>query len=123
MKDNCEFMSKYTCKKEGGFNNYKLIEIEISAEAFLYKLIRRLVAVFVSAAKHEIDLKTIKNMLLCPPDYYDDLSIKTLHSNGLFLKNVKYDETYFEYNNNDYDLYFNKFDLNNDDNVADEDNV
>ena len=69
---------------------YKLLEVEITAESFLYKMIRKMVGVAVDVARHLRPLEQINRMMLCPPDFYGPSSTTILKPNGLFLKKVHY---------------------------------
>lgn len=71
--------------------SYKIIEVEIAAGSFLYKMIRKLVGAAVDVANGVIELEQIEKMMLCPPDYYlgpDQTTV--LKPNGLFLQKVHY---------------------------------
>lgn len=89
-------------------NKYKIIEIELTAESFLYKMIRILIGTCVDVAKNRIDLKEIEKMFACPPDYYDRVRATVLKPDGLILKRVNYDDKDFDYNEIDYES-FEKF--------------
>ncbi|CAF0982804.1 unnamed protein product [Adineta ricciae] len=65
------------------------------AEAFLYKLIRRITGTLVHIAKGEMTIQDVTDRFACPPDYYDSNFPKTLKPHGLFLYEVKYNEQDF----------------------------
>jgi tRNA U38,U39,U40 pseudouridine synthase TruA len=65
------------------------------AEAFLYKLIRRITGTLVHIAKGQMSLQDVRDRFACPPDYYDSSLPVTLRPNGLFLYEVKYNEQDF----------------------------
>ena len=71
-------------------DKYRIIELEISAESFLYKMIRKMIGVAVDVANGKCALKTIDHMFSCPPDFYDANTATILKPRGLFLKNVNY---------------------------------
>ena len=73
-------------------DKYRIIEVEIRAGSFLYKMIRKMVGAAVDVAKGMIPLKQIEKMMLCPPDYYGAESTTVLRPNGLFLERVHYHE-------------------------------
>jgi tRNA U38,U39,U40 pseudouridine synthase TruA len=54
------------------------------------KMIRKMIGAAVDCAKNKINLNTLKQMLLCPSDFYELDSITILKANGLFLKHVDY---------------------------------
>lgn len=88
-------------------NGIKMIEVELTAESFLYKMIRRIVCTMTDVAKGRLTLDTLKHIFQCPPDYYDNQNskkyiINTLTPNGLFLKKVNYNEIDLIYTENDY---------------------
>jgi tRNA U38,U39,U40 pseudouridine synthase TruA len=69
-------------------------------------MIRKLVGSMVAVAKNRLSLKTLENMMLCPPDYYGDgPNIQILNPNGLLLKRVYYNETDLDYTEKAYELY------------------
>ncbi len=87
-------------------NKYSIIELEITGESFLYKMIRKLVGSMVLVAKERISLNTLEQMMLRPHEFYEDEShISILTPQGLFLKKVHYDPNSFEYNEKDYESY------------------
>ena len=53
-------------------------------------MIRKMIGAAVDCAKNKINLNTLKQMLLCPSDFYELDSITILKANGLFLKHVDY---------------------------------
>ena len=75
--------------------NYKIIEIEIQAESFLYKMIRKLMGVATNVACGKLPIEEIPAMLSNPIDFYEVDSV-ILSPNGLFLKSVNYNEVYLE---------------------------
>lgn len=74
---------------------FNIIEIEITAESFLYKMIRKMVGAAYDVAKGKISLDQINQMMLNPPDYYNKNVTTVMKPNGLFLKNVEYDPNFF----------------------------
>ncbi len=78
-----EYMGSYQQK-------YKIIELEIKAESFLYKMIRKMVGAANDVAKGKIPLEQINLMMLNPPDFYDSNLTTVMRPHGLFLKNVEY---------------------------------
>jgi tRNA pseudouridine(38-40) synthase len=69
---------------------YKIIEMSIQAESFLYKMIRKMFGVAVDVASGKYPIETIEKMMLNPPDYYETLNSTILKPNGLYLKSVEY---------------------------------
>ena len=87
-------------------NKYTIIELQITGESFLYKMIRKLVGSMSEVAKGHISLDTLKQMMLCPHEFYeDDANIPVLTQQGLFLKKVHYDPISFEYTEKGYESY------------------
>lgn len=76
-------------------DRYEIIEVEVTAGSFLYKMIRRLVGAAVDVARGAIPLELIDKMMLCPPDFYGPKSTTILRPNGLFLNKVHYNSEYF----------------------------
>ena len=76
-------------------DRYEIIEVEITAGSFLYKMIRKLVGAAVDVARGKIELEQIEKMMLSPPDYFGPVSTTVLRPNGLFLRKVHYDKEYF----------------------------
>lgn len=70
------------------------MEVEITAESFLYKMIRKMLGTATDVANGKLPLEKIELMLKTPQDYYD-LDTTVLKPNGLFLKNVEYDPSLF----------------------------
>lgn len=83
-----QFLRNHTFADDDKCN---VIEIEIKAESFLYKMIRKMVGTAVDVAKGLIPLSQIECMMLCPPDFYTTPSTTILKPDGLFLKKVHYD--------------------------------
>ena len=69
--------------------NYKVIELEIKAESFLYKMIRKMVGAAYDVSKNKIPLEQINLMMLNPPDWTSHTTT-VMKPNGLYLKNVEY---------------------------------
>ncbi len=104
IKEDNHFLKDYLHES---YFKYKIIELEITGEAFLYKMIRKLVGAMVCVAKNRLCLKTLEKMMTCPPDYYD-INIEILKPEGLILKKVLYDENDLDYTDNDYENYLNQ---------------
>ena len=73
---------------------YTLVEVEISAESFLYKMIRKLVGAAVDVAQGRIPHEQILEMMADPPSFYYSNLTTVLHPDGLFLKSVNYNPNY-----------------------------
>jgi tRNA U38,U39,U40 pseudouridine synthase TruA len=73
----------------------RIYNLVFEAEAFLYRLIRRITATLVHIAKGQMTIEDVRNRFACPPDYYDSSLPITLKPNGLFLYEVKYNEQDF----------------------------
>ncbi len=84
---------------------HKIVEIELTAESFLYKMIRKLVGICVMTGKYQFDLNMIEKMFACPPDYYDLANTNILAPYGLVLKNVNHSSKNMDYTDDDYRDY------------------
>ncbi len=93
--DKTPFLSSYVHELD---DRYRLIEVEITAGSFLYKMIRKMVGAAVDVARGAIQLKQLEEMMLCPADFYGPKSTTILKPNGLFLKKVHYETEYFSWN-------------------------
>lgn len=84
---------------------FKCIELEITAESFLYKMIRKIVGSLVGVSSGKLTLDDLNRMMLCPPDYYDNsvLNIITARPNGLILKSVNYNKSDLVYDHAQYE--------------------
>lgn len=76
-------------------SSMRVYNLIFEAEAFLYKLIRRITATLVHIAKGQMTIEDVQNRFACPPDYYDSQLPVTLKPHGLFLYEVKYNEQDF----------------------------
>jgi tRNA U38,U39,U40 pseudouridine synthase TruA len=76
-------------------SSMRVYNLVFEAEAFLYKLIRRITGTLVHIAKGQMSLQDVRDRFACPPDYYDSSLPVTLRPNGLFLYEVKYNEQDF----------------------------
>jgi tRNA U38,U39,U40 pseudouridine synthase TruA len=76
-------------------SSMRIYNLVFEAEAFLYKLIRRITGTLVHIAKGQMTTEDVLNRFACPPDYYDSSLPVTLPPNGLFLHEVKYNEQDF----------------------------
>jgi tRNA U38,U39,U40 pseudouridine synthase TruA len=76
-------------------SSMRIYNLVFEAEAFLYKLIRRITATLVHIAKGQMTIQDVRDRFTCPPDYYDSPLPITLKPNGLFLYEVKYNEQDF----------------------------
>jgi len=76
-------------------SSMRIYNLVFEAEAFLYRLIRRITATLVHIAKGQMTIEDVRNRFACPPDYYDSSLPITLKPNGLFLYEVKYNEQDF----------------------------
>jgi hypothetical protein len=65
------------------------------AEAFLYKLIRRITGTLIHIAKGQMNRQDVLERFACPPDYYNSSLPVTLKPHGLYLYEVKYNEQDF----------------------------
>ncbi|XP_076058456.1 tRNA pseudouridine synthase-like 1 [Oratosquilla oratoria] len=65
-------------------------DITVTAKSFLYKQVRRMVAVLVAAAKGHITLSDVKHMLEVPGHKSWNDRALTAPAGGLYLVNVKY---------------------------------
>ncbi|UJR15295.1 hypothetical protein I4U23_002248 [Adineta vaga] len=72
-----------------------VFNLVFEAEAFLYKLIRRITATLVHMAKGQMTVQDVLDRFSCPPDYYNSSLPTTLKPHGLFLYEVKYNENDF----------------------------
>lgn len=81
-----------TSSRHSSMRVYNLV---FEAEAFLYKLIRRITATLVHIAKGQMTIQDVLDRFACPPDHYDHPLPVTLKPNGLFLYEVKYNEQDF----------------------------
>ncbi len=104
--ENCIYR-KYLNEHLSDNDRYKIIEIELTAESFLYKMIRKLVGVCVMVAMNRLDLKTIDDMFSCPPDHYHNNNMLILGPSGLTLKDVDHDLSTADYTDEDYMNYLN----------------
>ncbi len=87
-----QFLSSYIHEFD---DKYRLIEVEVTAGSFLYKMIRKLVGAAVDVARGIIPLSQLEEMMLCPADFYGPRSTTILQPNGLFLQKVHYETEYF----------------------------
>ena len=69
---------------------YQLVELEVNAGSFLYKMIRKMIGLVVDVSRQRFKIEIIKDMLNNPKDYYDFNESTILKPNGLFLKQVHY---------------------------------
>jgi hypothetical protein len=76
-------------------SSMRIYNLVFEAEAFLYKLIRRITGTLVHIAKGQMTVEDVLDRFACPPDYYDSPLPITLKPNGLFLYEVKYNEEDF----------------------------
>ena len=76
-------------------SSMRVYNLVFEAEAFLYKLIRRITATLVHIAKGQMTIQDVRDRFACPPDHYDSQLPVTLKPNGLFLYEVKYNEQDF----------------------------
>ena len=72
--------------------NYNLIDVEIKAGSFLYKMIRKLIGAAYDVARGSIPIEQIDKMLKTPTLYYDSKLTTIMKPNGLYLKSVEYDK-------------------------------
>ncbi|CAF1011130.1 unnamed protein product [Rotaria sordida] len=72
-----------------------IYNLVFEAEAFLYKLIRRITGTLIHIAKGQMTIQDVLDRFACPPDHYDSQLPITLKPNGLFLHEVKYNEQDF----------------------------
>lgn len=84
-----QFLSDYLHSYD---EKYKIIDVEIKAESFMYKMIRKMIGAAVDVARGTIKLDQIASMLYKPSDFYDKDLTTILKPNGLYLKNVEYDK-------------------------------
>jgi tRNA U38,U39,U40 pseudouridine synthase TruA len=76
-------------------SSMRIYNLTFEAEAFLYKLIRRITATLVHIAKGQMTIQDVLDRFACPPDHYNSPLPTTLKPNGLFLYEVKYNEQDF----------------------------
>jgi hypothetical protein len=76
-------------------SSIRIYNLVFEAEAFLYKLIRRITGTLVHMARGQMTTQDVLDRFACPPDHYDSGLPTTLHPNGLFLYEVKYNEQDF----------------------------
>ena len=76
-------------------SSLQIYNLVFEAEAFLYKLIRRITGTLMHFSKGQMSREEILNRFACPPDYYDSPYPSTLKPHGLFLYQVKYNEEDF----------------------------
>ena len=73
-------------------SSMRIFNLVFEAEAFLYKLIRRITGTLVHMAKGQMNEQDVLDRFACPPDHYDSPLPSTLKPQGLFLNEVKYNE-------------------------------
>ncbi|CAL4139949.1 unnamed protein product, partial [Meganyctiphanes norvegica] len=78
------------------YDNLEFLDVNVKAQSFLYKQVRRTVGVIVAAAQNKISLTDVEFMLNNPSIYSWNPRICTAPSHGLYLINVHYPETAFE---------------------------
>jgi tRNA pseudouridine(38-40) synthase len=102
LNENEKFLDLFYSNDQATF---KCIELELTAESFLYKMIRRIVGTLIAVSSGKLTLEDLNRMMLCPPDYYDTsiLNITTARPNGLFLKSVNYNEIDLVYDHAEYE--------------------
>ncbi|CAF5085847.1 unnamed protein product, partial [Rotaria magnacalcarata] len=66
-------------------SSMRVYNLVFEAEAFLYKLIRRITGTLVHIAKGQMTTQDVLDRFACPPDYYDSPYPTTLKPHGLFL--------------------------------------
>jgi len=76
-------------------SSMRVYNLVFEAEAFLYKLIRRITGTLVHISKGQMTIQDVLDRFSCPPDHYDSSLPATLKPNGLFLYEVKYNEQDF----------------------------
>ena len=76
-------------------SSMRIFNLVFEAEAFLYKLIRRITGTLVHMAKGQMSEQDVLDRFACPPDHYDSPLPTTLKPHGLFLNEVKYNENDF----------------------------
>lgn len=76
-------------------SSMRVFNLVFEAEAFLYKLIRRITGTLVHMAKGQMSEQDVLDRFDCPPDHYDSPLPITLKPHGLFLNQVKYNESDF----------------------------
>ncbi|CAF4450896.1 unnamed protein product [Rotaria sp. Silwood2] len=76
-------------------SSMRIYNLVFEAEAFLYKLIRRITGTLVHIAKGQMTIQDVLDRFACPPDYYDSPLPITLKPHGLYLYEVKYNEQDF----------------------------
>ena len=77
------------------YSSMRVFNLVFEAEAFLYKLIRRITGTLMHLAKGQMTREDVLNRFACPPDYYSSSFPTTLKPHGLFLYEVKYNEEDF----------------------------
>ena len=75
--------------------NYRIIELEVNAGSFLYKMIRKMIGLVVDVSRGRYKPEIVKDMLANPKNYYDFNESTILKPNGLFLKQVHYSPSDF----------------------------
>ena len=76
-------------------SSMRIFNLVFEAEAFLYKLIRRITGTLVHISKGQMTEQDVLDRFACPPDHYDSPLPTTLKPHGLFLNQVKYNESDF----------------------------
>ncbi|CAF0828737.1 unnamed protein product [Brachionus calyciflorus] len=87
--NNTQFLSDYL---HSYHEKYEIIELEIKSTSFLYRMIRKMVGAASDVARGLIPIEQINHMLNNPEKYYFTNLTSVMKPNGLFLKNVEYDE-------------------------------
>jgi tRNA pseudouridine(38-40) synthase len=70
----------------------RFVEIEIKAESFLYKMIRKMIGAAYDVSQSRIPVEQIRQMLHKPEQFYTDNTTTVLKPQGLYLKKVEYEE-------------------------------
>ena len=76
-------------------SSMRVFNLVFEAEAFLYKLIRRITGTLMHIAKGHMSKQDVLDRFACPPDHYNSSLPLTLKPHGLFLYQVKYNERDF----------------------------
>ena len=76
-------------------SSMRVFNLVFEAEAFLYKLIRRITGTLMHVAKGQMSKQEVLDRFACPPDHYNSSLPLTLKPHGLFLYQVKYNERDF----------------------------
>lgn len=71
---------------------YQIIEIEVKSSSFLYRMVRKTIGAAVDVARGRISVDKVRSMLDEPSKHYDDNTSLILNPNGLYLKNVEYEQ-------------------------------